>query len=296
MGRGAVPGLDASAAESLLRGDLGHAGAPDVLVHLLTAATAPARPHELDGEEAALAAFRAPALAPGHPSRRRTLVTRLLTVKVTAAFALTAAGGVALAAVDALPRIPGVSSLGSRFGGRATSGAGLAPGATTSGAGRQSASPRSTPTPLPSTHPSPENLCLLLLADRPTGPAGIGSSGLDSQALATLIALAGGDPAAVGPYCSRLLGVPVRPASQLPSPASAATPANPASPTAPLSPQPRSASLSARPSPSASKSHSPRPSPVPTSSQPDPNAADRSPSSTPATRSATVSSSRGGHR
>lgn len=288
MGRAGVPGLDASAAESLLRGDLRHAGAPDVLLHLLTAATAPARPHELDGEEAAVAAFRRPDLTPVHPARRRALITRLLTVKVTAAFALTAAGGVALAAVDALPGIPGVSGLGPRSTG-ATSGSGLAPGAVAPGAGHRSASPRSTSTPLPSALPSPENLCLLLLSDRRTGPAGAQSPGLDSRGLAALIALAGGEPAKVWPYCSRLLGIPVRAPSEMPSAASPTTSSAPASGSG-------SPSSKAGPSAAASSTPSSQPSPGPGPSQPDPNSADRSPSSTPSSRSAAESSSRGGHR
>lgn len=288
MGRAGVPRLDAGAAESLLRGDLGHAGAPDVLVHLLTAATAPARPHELDGEEAAVAAFRAPAPTPVHPARRRALITRLLTVKVTAAFALTAAGGVALAAVDALPRIPGVSGLGPRSSG-ATSGAGLAPGAPAPGAGRHPASPGTTATPLPSTHPSPENLCRLLLSDRRNGPVGGQRPGLDSRALAALIALAGGEPAKVWPYCSHLLGITIPTPSESPSLAS---------PTERVTPVPVSGSPSspARRSTAPSSAPSPQPSPGPGSSQPDPNSADRNPSSTPSSRSATESSSRGGPR
>ncbi|GAA1527830.1 hypothetical protein GCM10009678_06950 [Actinomadura kijaniata] len=68
-----------------------HAG----MTRLLAAATAPARPEELAGEEAAVAAFRdARAAAPGRRGR-----TRLLTVKAAVvAAALLAGGGVAWAA------------------------------------------------------------------------------------------------------------------------------------------------------------------------------------------------------
>ncbi|MGK5556593.1 hypothetical protein ACSNOI_33780 [Actinomadura kijaniata] len=68
-----------------------HAG----MTRLLAAATAPARPEELTGEEAAVAAFRdARAAAPGRRGR-----TRLLTVKAAVvAAALLAGGGVAWAA------------------------------------------------------------------------------------------------------------------------------------------------------------------------------------------------------
>jgi hypothetical protein len=79
--------MDPGAGEVLLRGELHHAAAPAVLVHLLRSATAAARAHELVGEETAVVAFRQSRRAPAYPAGRRALVARLLTVKVTAAFA-----------------------------------------------------------------------------------------------------------------------------------------------------------------------------------------------------------------
>jgi hypothetical protein len=73
------------------------------LAGLLVAAAAPGRPIELAFEQACVAGFRAAYLAPVPRTRRlsmiKTAALKLLTVKVAiAAFATTAAGGVALAA------------------------------------------------------------------------------------------------------------------------------------------------------------------------------------------------------
>ncbi|WP_157411106.1 hypothetical protein [Actinoplanes rectilineatus] len=92
--------MDRETAEGALRGDL--SALPDGLAQVLRAAQAPGRPHELAGEDAAVAAFRAAGHAPGDARirRRSTILTRLLSLKVAAAaFATTATiGGVALAA------------------------------------------------------------------------------------------------------------------------------------------------------------------------------------------------------
>jgi len=97
-------GLDRDVAERLLDGVPGApASAPYLLADLLAAASAPARDAELDGEEAAVAAFHA-ALSPGDPSPQEAgrawfPFARLLPVKF-AAVALataTAAGGVFVA-------------------------------------------------------------------------------------------------------------------------------------------------------------------------------------------------------
>lgn len=96
--------------ERLLDGRLDHALAPagnGELARLLAAATAPATPEELAGEQAALAEFRAvmlsrpPTLAP----RRASMPSKLLTVKAAAAalVAVLSIGGVAAAATGLLP-------------------------------------------------------------------------------------------------------------------------------------------------------------------------------------------------
>jgi hypothetical protein len=71
-------GLDGRAAERLLDG----AGGPARLRALLAAAAAPARPEELAGEDAAVAAFRA-ASAPERVSRA-AMLRRFLTIKAVA--------------------------------------------------------------------------------------------------------------------------------------------------------------------------------------------------------------------
>jgi hypothetical protein len=77
------------------------------LARLLAAATAPATPEELAGEQAALAAFRAvlPSRPPTLVPRRVTMPSKLLTVKAAAAalIAVLSIGGVAAAATGLLP-------------------------------------------------------------------------------------------------------------------------------------------------------------------------------------------------
>jgi hypothetical protein len=95
--------------ERLLDGRMDHALAPTgdgELARLLAAATAPATPEELAGEQAALAEFRA--VMP-HPltlvPRRASMPSKLLTVKAAAAalVAVLSIGGVAAAATGLLP-------------------------------------------------------------------------------------------------------------------------------------------------------------------------------------------------
>ncbi len=94
--------LDRATAEALLRDDPGarhHAGR---LGDVLAASAAPGHPGELAGYPAALAAYHAAGTDPVLPQRRtsviRTWLTKVLTVKATALLAVTAAGGMALAA------------------------------------------------------------------------------------------------------------------------------------------------------------------------------------------------------
>ncbi|WP_199734272.1 hypothetical protein [Micromonospora musae] len=85
-------------------------GPPDPLAELLAAAAAPARAHELEGEQAALAAFRAARATPTTlraPRRRRLTAGALAWV---AGLLVTATAGVAFAAVTleqaAAPPVP----------------------------------------------------------------------------------------------------------------------------------------------------------------------------------------------
>ncbi|HEV7897756.1 MAG TPA: hypothetical protein VGP31_07945 [Planosporangium sp.] len=197
--------MDRDIAESLLRGDYHHARTPGALVHLLAAATAPARNSELAGEEPAVAAFRQPHRAPMHAPGRRTLLARLLTVKITAAFALTAAGGAALAAAGNLHKLPGASGFSPRPA-APTSAAPSTPAMTARSTGSPAvvAPPRRpSPSPTESGHPPLDNLCRILVADARNKSTGV-HMGLDSSAFAALMAMAGGK-ASVWSYCIRLL-------------------------------------------------------------------------------------------
>jgi hypothetical protein len=90
--------IDAATAERLLAGDI---VGPRHLAKLLSEAAAPARGHELRGEYAAMAAFRAARLVTARPARRRfgaAAWARLATVKAGAIALALAVTGVALAA------------------------------------------------------------------------------------------------------------------------------------------------------------------------------------------------------
>jgi hypothetical protein len=105
------PRIDRDTAEQLLR--RGSTDAADPLAILLAAAAAPARPDELVGEQAVLAAFRAAHLGPVPQPRRRsmiqTAIAKLLTLKVAgAALAVAATGGVAVAATTG--NLPGTAA------------------------------------------------------------------------------------------------------------------------------------------------------------------------------------------
>lgn len=101
--------VDRRAAEQLLAGARSADAEP--LTSILRTAAAPAHPKELDGEPAALAAFRAAAAldpAPEHrrPSKLRSALTRLLTVKAVLALALVGSTGVVLAARGGAVPVP----------------------------------------------------------------------------------------------------------------------------------------------------------------------------------------------
>jgi hypothetical protein len=100
--------ISRKAAEQLLDGAAGLSerppAGPDQLISVLAAAAAPAREHELTGEDMAVAAFEANHLASVASSRReqqmiKSPLAKLLTIKVLAAsLVVGAGGGVALAA------------------------------------------------------------------------------------------------------------------------------------------------------------------------------------------------------
>ncbi len=100
--------LDDDSADRLLAGRLDPADAPPgyaVAAAVMAAATAPARPDELDGVEPSLNAFRAALVVPPTSPRRAHMLVKLLTVKAAAAVFTGALviGGVAAAATGTLP-------------------------------------------------------------------------------------------------------------------------------------------------------------------------------------------------
>ncbi|MEO3779304.1 hypothetical protein ABGB16_21155 [Micromonospora sp. B11E3] len=208
---GADRPADRSASDRLL--DAARAGRPadDPLARLLAAAAAPARPGELAGEEAALAAFRA---APG-PAPTRRPGRRRLTVGAFAwigALAATATAGVAVAAVtldrgeEPVPPPPpapteapspspadsAVTPGGAGPGGAAPSAPGR-PGTTSAGPGRPTDPGRSATAEL-------SGLCRAYLE----GPAGKREDLLDTPGYAPLLDAAGG-AGNVEPFCHDLV-------------------------------------------------------------------------------------------
>ncbi|MCM3884525.1 hypothetical protein, partial [Frankia sp. R82] len=179
-------------AERLLHGDPTNAGiGPDPLADLLAAASAPARDGELDGEQAAVAAFRAARL--GHvPQPRRKpmlklmLANALATKVAAAAVGATVLGGAAVAAsTGALPFTGGD---GSSVSATAT------PSATVTTPEVAVASPGAT-----------VSASLLALCRTYTAAAASrASTALDGPGMTTLITAAGGRDK-VGPFCVRAL-------------------------------------------------------------------------------------------
>ena len=189
--------MDRNNAEWLPSSDARHAADTSApLAHLLALAAAPSQPHELVGEEAAVAAFRRSDPAPARGSGRRALLAKLLTVKVTAALAVTAVGGVAVAAATgALPEVPVASGISPRA---TPPVAPPPPPATRPAPGRptHTASPSTTPAT-----PSLADLCRAAAADPDLR--------LDNPIYAPLVAAAGGrEKPKVRGFCAPLLPEP----------------------------------------------------------------------------------------
>ncbi|WP_346533597.1 hypothetical protein [Micromonospora sp. DPT] len=215
----------------------------DPLARLLSAAAAPARPGELAGEEAALAAFRraraagasAPTSAP--TSRRRRRVTTGVVAWV-AGIAATATAGAAFAAVTLdrgdepgpAPRppasVPGGS--GSDPAGPSSSGGGPTTGAPTPGAGPSAASPSGRPggSGKPASEGKLAGQCRAYRAK----PAAQRENALRSRAFADLVAAAGGADN-VEAYCRELLPEQAPNAEESPKAKPSQPPAAPAAPT-----------------------------------------------------------------
>jgi len=181
------------AAERMLRGGPVNAGAgADPLADLLAAVAAPARDGELDGEEAAVAAFREALLAHvTQPQRRpmiKMLLARLLTVKVAAiAAGATVISGAAVAASTGT--LPGVGGGGS---------AAVSPTVTAS------AEVTGPSVGLPSAEASVAASVLALCHTYTAAVASGASVALDSPSMGALVTAAGGGDK-VGPFCVNAL-------------------------------------------------------------------------------------------
>jgi hypothetical protein len=200
--------VERDAVESLLNGDVRQPIERDVLLRLLSAATAPARPHELAGEDAAVLAFRQPTTTPLRRPGRRAFLTKLLTVKVAAAFAVTALGGATVAAATgALPRIPGTAGFDARPATPAP------PAGTSHKPGDKGAGGPAAPTTAPSasTATSLTDLCRVFVTDVESKPPKdrekTKQQDLKDPIFAPLVTAAGGKGKAM-PYCERLLKTP----------------------------------------------------------------------------------------
>ncbi|GLY65126.1 hypothetical protein [Amycolatopsis taiwanensis] len=216
--------LDRRAAERVLGGDLA-AGGPG-LHALLAVASAPARPGELAGEEAAVAALHSARIEPRPAGRRRmirTVLATLVTTRAAVAFAATAAvtvGGVvtvAAATGGSGPTVPPPAPTTAATLSRAS--AEPPPSAeppsaepppssasrTGERAGEQAAPPAAAH-PNPNPNPSLDGLCRAYTS----GAGAEHGKALDSPAFTALITAAGGKDK-VADYCTSLL--PTRSAS-----------------------------------------------------------------------------------
>ncbi|SCF17297.1 hypothetical protein GA0074696_3151 [Micromonospora purpureochromogenes] len=209
------------------------------LARLLSAAAAPARPGELAGEEAALAAFRAAraagasAPAPAPPSRRRRRVTTGVVAWV-AGIAATATAGAAFAAVTLdrgdepapAPRPPTSVPGGSGSDPAAPSSSGGGPTTGAPGAGPSAASPEPGASGKPASEGRLAGQCRAYLAK----PAAQREKALRSPTFADLVAAAGG-AGKVEAYCRELLPEQAPEADESPTAKPSRSPAAPAVPT-----------------------------------------------------------------
>ncbi|WBB69926.1 hypothetical protein [Micromonospora sp. WMMD812] len=211
-----APGMDQETVERMLSGPVVDAGyGPHPLDLLLAAVRAAPLPGELDGEHAAVQAFRRALAEPaGAPARPRPTVTTIGVRAALAALAVAATGGVALAATTGTPQGPAGTT-------PAPAPSTPAVEAAPSGPGRGS-----TPVPGTETRPTPgpslTGLCRAYRAQVGDNPG----KARENPAFAALITAAGGREL-VPDYCDRLL------TDERTRGTSAGRPAHPTRPTAP---------------------------------------------------------------
>lgn len=193
--------IDRRTATRLLRG--APVDVPAALAGLLAAAVAPPRDGEVDGEQAAVAAFvavahRANVPRPRSPSLIKTTLVKLLTVKAAAvAVAVVAVGGVAaVAATGHLSSPTGGSPVSSSTSGHPANNSSPMTHDTNGRSGTPAAGHEATPSP-----------SLLGLCHAYTAGAGSDhGKALDSPAFTALITAAGGRTKVDG-YCATLLNL-----------------------------------------------------------------------------------------
>ncbi|MCM3920709.1 hypothetical protein ND748_03335 [Frankia sp. AiPs1] len=179
-------------AERLLRVDPVNAGiGTDPLADLLAAASAPARDGELDGEEAAVAAFREARLVHVPQPRRKSMLKLMLANALTTKIAAAAVGATVLSGA-AVAASTGVLPL--TGGGGRTVSATSTPSATVT-----------TPVVAVASPGAAVSASLLALCHTYTAAAASGvSTALDSPGMTALVTAAGGRDKA-GPFCVRAL-------------------------------------------------------------------------------------------
>ncbi|WBB76329.1 hypothetical protein O7602_12695 [Micromonospora sp. WMMD1128] len=230
------PVADAAHAAPPPEVDAAHAATPpsagtDALARLLAAAAAPATGDELDGEERALAAFRAARAAPAAPVAASRPRRRLRVAAALSGLAATTVAGVAFAAVrlDRGPEPPVSPSVSTSTGvgpsGAATSGTGPseagpsrptpsgppgeASGAVPSPAPSVSAAPTGAPSVPPPVDGKLAGQCRAYLAK----PERQRAKALTKPGFADLVATAGG-PDRVESYCRAMSPTPTGPAQK----------------------------------------------------------------------------------
>jgi len=197
------PRVNRETAENLLGGV---PGGPESLSRLLAAAAAPAATHEVTGEQAVLAEFRAAHLHPISPPRRpsmlKTTVAKLLAAKLLTATAVATAatGGIAFAAAtNNLPE-PVQGAAHNVFNAPAPRHHGKPsnlPGRGNQPDAKSSDAPTGTPSP------SLRGLCTAFQA----GATSNDGTALTNPAFTALVTAAGGT-GKIAAYCTTLIGAP----------------------------------------------------------------------------------------
>ena len=206
--------LDRATAERLLSGGPTVAShGQDPLAHLLAAAAAPGRNHELAGEQVALAAFRTAHRVPPTQLRSHSMIKsalgKILTTKAAAVVAATTIGGVAVAAGTGTLTASHDRETSSQSQSEATETGHATGKPATAGAGSHASAAPS---------PSMVGLCRAYAA----GVAASHGKAMDNPAFTALVTAAGGKDKVSG-WCTTLLAKQAAHPAQSPSQAASAS-------------------------------------------------------------------------